>query len=166
MAAPKTRRISDVGNLVKEQLLGQGTFGQVWRIHHKVTQETSVLKEIKVGTEKQTRMATNEGLLLGLGSNSLLTLPRCVAEVLSTLHHPSIIQSVALSVARARGSPDTLQALRVLCGSNHSVSHHGAGGRRRCAAAHQGCAGRTEGFFFFFSFFVSFFFSFPPVFNP
>ncbi len=59
--SPPDRRLGEIHNLVRERLLGQGTFGQVWLVHHCVTQEQAVIKTIKVANSKQTRMATNEG---------------------------------------------------------------------------------------------------------
>jgi serine/threonine protein kinase len=96
----RARRLSRVENLVKERLLGHGTFGQVWLVHHTVTGAVGVLKEIKVASEKQTRAAVNEGVACpGCGG---CVRECCVpftspcnttwsAEVLAKLKHPCII---------------------------------------------------------------------------
>ncbi|XP_014259612.1 LIM domain kinase 1 isoform X2 [Cimex lectularius] len=71
---PKTQRIFRASDLVKGDLLGQGFFGQVFRVTHRDTGEVMVLKELyRVDEEAQKNFLKEVAVLRSLHHNNVLS---------------------------------------------------------------------------------------------
>ncbi|XP_058806357.1 LIM domain kinase 1 isoform X2 [Phymastichus coffea] len=70
---PKNQRIFRASDLVKGELLGQGSFGQVYKVTHRDTNEVMVLKELyRVDEEAQKNFLKEVAVLRSLHHNNVL----------------------------------------------------------------------------------------------